>query len=1418
MKGLQSGISIAMLASMAKATLISGESGVDGGQGASLPITNGFSSTANEEHSDDHSVDVDAKKKFVDEHAHHGHHWRREEINQKGNGNDNEHYYDPHINVKSNTVNESHKGDHSVHVDKNLGAVKGATHSRPHHHGRSEPDLISGESGIDTSNSASLPVTNGFSSTVNEAHSDDHSSKINKDKTVVDEDKHHHPHGHHWVRDDKDLISGESGIDTGNSASLPITNGFSSTVNEAHSDDHSADINKDKTVVDKEHPEHAKHPEHHHWVRGSDDLIKGESGIDTGNSASLPITNEFSSSYNEASKDNHAVDVNKDDTAVVEPEHPEKHHWPHHHPRGEREEPTLINGESGIDTGNSASLPITNGFSSNYNEATEDNHAVDFNKDDTAVVEPGHPEKHYRPHHHVRGEREEPTLINGESGIDTGNSASLPITNVFSSQENEASKDDHSVDVDKKKSVFDDAHHGHPDQPDHPKFPHPHVPRDLISGESGIDTGNEAVIPITNAFSSTDNESYDDDHSADVNVKHTDVTKQAHPEHHKLPHPHGPRDLISGESGIDTGNEAVIPITNVFSSTDNESYNDNHSADVNVKDTDVTRPEHRPHHHHERDLIKGESGIDTGNSASLPFTNVGSNEVNEVSEDDHSADVKDKDTLVKTPSHHHPHPHWPRDLIKGESGIDTGNSASLPITNSIGSQVNEASKDDHSVDVDSKNTAIKYKPEPKPVPVPVPVHHPHGHWPRDLIKGESGIDTGNSASLPITNVYASQENEASKDDHSVDTDVKDTLVEKPKPEPKPVPVPVQAHQAKPHPYPHHPRDLIKGESGIDTGNSATLPITNAFSSQYNEASKDDHSVDTDTKDTVVKEKPDPKPVPVPVPVHGHPHPHHPRDLIKGESGIDTGNSATIPITNAFSSEYNEASKDDHSVDADIKDTAVKGVPVHHARPDHHHARDLIKGESGIDTGNSASLPITNGFSSQENEVHKDDHSVDADIKDTAIDRPEHEHFRGHPHLPRDLIKGESGIDTGNSATIPITNVFSSQYNEADEDDHSVDVDSKKTHVDEPHRHHHRADGSLIQGESGIDTGNSAILPVTNVYGQATNEAYSDDHSVSANVKDTDVDAHHEPTEPHDSHDSHDSSKPHDVGVDPIAHSGEDDSAKDVDSSSSCASPVVHEIVHTVTRTLSGGPSRNTGLPEHGGHGAPVFNEPFTGAADAVAQSTPAYNAPEVAAGAAESTPFYNAPAQPTGPSIESVPMYNAPAESTPAAAPSNPMYNGAASIADPTGVSALYNSDPSEPEHVPDVAASSAAQQPVAMISNVAMDPAPTAPFPGNLDSIASTITIQEASTFHMIPVYVPAPTEAFRGAAAASSLGVPTPKPSGSVASEPSFRYDLPGPSSTPTPSTNSIMFTGAGAQVAPAHGFFPIVTGLVALLALIL
>ncbi|GKZ82679.1 hypothetical protein AnigIFM56816_007500 [Aspergillus niger] len=1409
MKGLQSGISIAMLAAMAKASLISGESGVDGGQEASLPITNGFTSTVNEEHSDDHSVDVDAKNKVVDEHAHHGHHWPREEINQKGSGGSNEHFYDPHTNVKSKTVNESHEGDHSVHIDKDESAVKGPAHGHPHHHARSEPDLISGESGIDTGNSASLPVTNGFSSSVNEAHSDDHSSKINKDKTVVDEDKHHGHHGHHLVRDGKDLISGESGIDTGNSASLPFTNGFASTVNEAHSDDHSTDINKDKNVVDVKHPEHPKHPDHHHHsVRGSEDLIKGESGIDTGNSATLPITNVFTSGVNEAYSDDHSADVNVDKTAV----HPEGHG--HHH--GVRGSDDLIKGESGIDTGNSASLPITNGFSSSVNEASKDDHAVDVNKDDTAIVRPGHPEKHNRPHHHPRGDHDEPTLINGESGIDTGNSASLPITNAFSSNVNKASKDDHAVDVNKDNTAVVEP--GHPEKHYWPHH-HPRGEREeptLINGESGIDTGNSASLPFTNVVSSQVNEASKDDHSVDVDKKKSvfNDAGHAHPDHHNFPHPHVPRDLISGESGIDTGNEAVIPITNIFSSTDNKSYDDNHSADVNVKDTDVTKPEHVPHHHHGRDLIKGESGIDTGNSASLPFTNAASNEVNEVSKDDHSTDVKDKDTLIKTPSHKHPHPHWPRDLIKGESGIDTGNSASLPITNSFGSQVNEASKDDHSVDVNSKDTVVKSKPEPKPVPVPVPVHHPHGHWPRDLIKGESGIDTGNSASIPITNGFTSQVNQASKDDHSVDADLKNTLVEdKHKPEPKPVPVP--AHHTRPHP--HLPRDLIKGESGIDTGNSASLPFTNGFTSQVNEASKDDHSVDTDTKNTVVKTKPEARPVPVPVPVHGHPYPHHPRDLIKGESGIDTGNSATIPITNAFSSQVNEASKDDHSVDADVKDTAVKGVPVHHARPHDHRPRDLIKGESGIDTGNSASLPISNGFSSQVNEAHKDDHSVDADIKDTRIDRPEHGHFHGHPHLPRDLIKGESGIDTGNSATIPITNVFSSQVNEASKDDHSVDADYKDTVVDEPHRHHHRADDSLIQGESGIDTGNSAILPVTNVFSQDTNKASSDDHSVSANVKDTDVDAHHEPAQPHDSHDSHDSHEQHDEGVDPIAHSSEDDTAKEVDSSS-CASPVVHEVVHTVTRTLSGGPSRNTGLSDHAGHGAPVFNEPFTGAADAVAQSTPAYNAPEVAAGAAESTPFFNAPAQPTGPSIESIPMYNAPAESTPAAAPSNPVYNGAASMADPTGVSALYNSEPSEPEHGPDAVASSAAQQPVAMSSNAAMGPAPTDPIPGNLDTVASSITIQEASTFHMIPVYVPAPTEAFRGAADASSLGLPTPKPSGAAAFEPSFRYDLPGPSSTPNPSTNSIMFTGAGAQVAPAHGFFPIVTGLVALLALVL
>ncbi|PWY87144.1 hypothetical protein BO94DRAFT_466146 [Aspergillus sclerotioniger CBS 115572] len=1354
MKGLQGGISIAMLATVAKAQLISGAGGVDTGNTAAVPITNGFSSSVNEAHSDDHSADVDAKKKVVEPHGrpgHPGHHWVREEIDGKDTGAQ---YYHPETNVESTSVTESHQGDHSVDINEdNVKVLKPDhghhphPHEPTHHKARGVDDLIGGESGIDTGNSAALPLTNGFSSSVNEAHSDDHSAAVHDDKTVVDPEP-HRPH-HHWPREEPELFGGAHGIDTGNSAVIPITNEFSSGVNEAHADDHSVDLNKDKTVVDSDHRPH------HHWPRGEPDLIGGTHGIDTANSAAIPITNDFSSAVNEAHADDHTVDLNKDKT-VVDGAHHRPHHWP-------REEADLIGGVHGTDTSGSAAVPITNTFSSGVSEKHSDDHSVDVNKDKTVV----HPEDH-RHHHHWRRVHED--LISGAGGIDTGNSAAIPITNGFSSTVNEASADDHSVKLDKDKTIVDPEHHR--------DFTHPHHHvrgeaggPTLLGGASGVDTANGAAIPITNGFSSSVNEYSSDDHSVDADFKDTLVRPGVH-------HPHHGRDLFGGPGGIDTGNSVVIPITNAFASSDNEVSSDDHSADVNSKDTVVAPPDHHHPHHVPRDLISGASGIDTGNSAVLPITNEFASSYNDHSSDDHSADVNVKDTVIDPASRHH-HPHVPRDLISGASGIDTGNSATLPFTNLASNQVSEAHSDDHSADVNVKDTVV----DPK-----VHGHHPHG--PRDLFGGASGIDTGNSVVIPITNVASNEVSEAHSDDHAADVDVKDTVV-----------APTSPH----HPHPHGPRDLISGAGGVDTGNSAVLPITNVATSQVSKVSSDDHSVDANIKDTLVKPAP---------PHHAHPHPHLPRDLISGAGGIDTGNSAAIPITNSFSSKVNEVSSDDHSVDANLKDTVVDesahGHP--HARP--HHPRDLISGAGGIDTGNSAALPFTNEFSSEVNEAHADDHSVDANLKDTVVDQLPHGHPHARPHHARNLISGAGGIDTGNSAALPFTNTFSSEVNEAHADDHSVDADIKDTLVNDPHRHHHRAEDSLISGVSGVDTGNSAVIPITNAYGKETNEYSSDDHSVSEDVHDTVVDPYHGHPDYHGHADSGHSSAPvhsTDQGTDQgIGHATEqtsDQTETHGTETQPCSSQIVHEVVHTITRTLNSEPTKGA-VADHQ-HATPAYNAPAAEATGAV-EETSAYNAPVAAA----STPVYNAPAEATEATVESTPVYQAPAaiESTVQYAPSTPVYNEA-EVVEPSGGSTFFSPDIAEAHNLVDNSASSAAQPPVAEATNAAVAaPAPTDPF--DVDTIASTITIQEASTFHMIPVFVPAPTDTFH--VAASSIAAPSSRPTG-VDALPSFRYNLPLSSSSALPSSNTIMFTGAGAQVSPT-GLFPIVAGLVALLALVL
>ncbi|PYH90152.1 hypothetical protein BO71DRAFT_83238 [Aspergillus ellipticus CBS 707.79] len=1288
MKGLQGGISMAMLAAVAQAGVIGGPGGIDTGNTADIPFTSEFSSSVNEDWKDNHAVDADIGGPG----PRHGHHWKREEVDQTGDSDIGKSFYQPHTNEQSTSSNTVHNDNHHVDVkEDNVAAPPVRPHHRPHsqphvaphHAARGNRDVIGGPSGIDTGNTADIPFTSSFSSDVNEKYKNDHSKDID---AVV-----HRPH-HHWGRDHGDVIGGPEGIDTGNTADIPFTSSFSSDVNEKYTDDHSKDID---AVV---------HGPHHHWGRdhGEDefhgDVIGGPDGIDTGNTAAIPFTSSFSSAVDEKYTDNHSKDID----AVVRPHH----HWARNH--GEDEfDGDVIGGPSGIDTGNTAAIPFTSTFTSSVKEDHQDNHALDLDKD--TIV--------HRPHHWARDHGEDEfhgEVIGGPSGIDTGNTASIPFTSTFSSTVNEKYKDDHSVDTD----IHVRPGHGH------------HWARedvghggDVIGGPSGIDTGNTAAIPFTSTFTSKVDEKYKDDHSIDADI-HVRPGHGHHWAREDAGHG-GDHDVIGGPSGIDTGNTADIPFTSTFSSAVNEDYKDDHSVDADVH----VRPGH--HHHWAREDSK------------------------------------------------HPGVH---DVIGGPSGIDTGNTADIPFTSSFTSKVNEDWKDNHSVDADIKGAVVR----------------PHHHWQareeagrpeHDVIGGPSGIDTGNTAAIPFTSTFTSEVNEDYKDDHSVNADLKGTVVR-----------PAHHHWVRENAgHEKHPEtEVIGGPSGIDTGNTVAIPFTSTFSSEVNEDYKDDHSVEADLKGTVVR------------PGHHHwpareeTEHHGDHQVIGGPSGIDTGNTADIPFTSIFSSEYSETVQDDHA----------HKYNVHHRRADD----SLISGPSGIDTGNTAFIPFTNTFSQDTNESSKDDHSVTANI-DHNIAAP---HYAHHEPVPESAPPAheDPAPPHGAPAAAPVA--------PAPEDPVPAPV---RTHEAPAPTHEAPAPTPEAPASTHDAPAHPAHEAPTEAPAPPSHEAPTQagappSHEAPTHAADPTV--HETPapqTPPHDSHQS---------GTTPAGQGLENENKNEHGQTSSC-SPTVHEVVRTLTHTLSRDSSASTARPEIIATPAHNASAEIT---EAPMMSSSMYNAPEQAESTPSATGMFNAPAQPTehasSPSAHEAPGQGADPSShgqssgysTPSgpssasghnhvASQSTPAHGAPSNVPESNGSSTGISPNLEQAHHVPG-SEDPETESHVLSSAGVASAPAPTDPV--DMESIASTITIQEASTFHMIPVYVPAPSATT--SQADPSLGrfgdMPSARPTGVDAYQPSVQYNMPLASSTP--SSHGMMFTGAGAQIAPANGLFPIVAGVVALLSLIL
>ncbi|KAL5001773.1 hypothetical protein BDV10DRAFT_191806 [Aspergillus recurvatus] len=762
-----------------------------------------------------------------------------------------------------------------------------------------------------------------------------------------------------------------------------------------------------------------------------------------------------------------------------------------------------------------------------------------------------------------------------------------------------------------------------------------------------------------------------------------------------------------------------------------------------------------------------------------------------------------------------------------------------------------------------------------------------------VIGGPGGVDVGNHASIPTENTATTTVNEDFKDDHSFELE----------------------HEVKVYPPGHgHHKRVARGSSGDDIGNAFGAATVNSFSSEVNEAYKDDHSVDID-KTTIVK-----------------PHHHRRGDIfpevpakptVVGEpSGDDIGNVADIPTLNEFTSSVTTAYFDDHSVDVD-KNTIIKP----HSRRQH---VSVIDAPGGDDVGNAAFLADVNKLSSSFTGKYKDDHSVDIDK--TTIIEPDSHHGKKHPgpgfhHPPKHearsdrapVIGGPSGDDIGNVADIPTVNSFTGIFNGKYQDDHSVDVD--KTFIVKPHkaravRPGHDDDNddddeeeeeiTVFGGPRGDDVGNGFAAVSVNTVNTETNESVNDDHSVKV----------HETEVIHPGGDHIHPIKPHPEGhgtQTPVDHSGAQEPAPpapaqhewEPESDSECTK--VHQVVHTVTSTRTAVetathtawpqpahsesqqsssnqyPAAGTPSSPHGHEQAPAapqdesehdssnHNYPETGsgwskspAPEQSADSDNNHNHPETDSswsnsqapeqssdaeyahgqqetpapqyenehgssssdsqagsswsdshnpaqsqysGQSGASPEHQAPSQNQGQDKSgewSSPSYSNEQDShdaSPEPAVSEVYYGAQSSHAD-------WQSTPTGASHGSHAGAS----------SHMQYQPSPTAP--GAYHAPGPAITAAEASSFSVVPVFVPSgnPWAHEHGSVVVASSDKPASSafrvhgaavPTGASAEQ---RHR---PSPSPSPSTHEIEFTGGAGRIAKIEGFCGVLAGVFTLLA---
>ncbi|KAE8358949.1 hypothetical protein BDV27DRAFT_136904 [Aspergillus caelatus] len=293
----------------------------------------------------------------------------------------------------------------------------------------------------------------------------------------------------------------------------------------------------------------------------------------------------------------------------------------------------------------------------------------------------------------------------------------------------------------------------------------------------------------------------------------------------------------------------------------------------------------------------------------------------------------------------------------------------------------------------------------------------------------------------------------------------------------------------------------------------------------------------------------------------------------GSPRVDTGNGVGMGFSNDFSSEVNNVNKDDHATNVHSETNILKAPPHpphggQHGRPhgEHdghnegprHQPRAGHPGSDGVDVGNAAQWNSVSEATHKVNSANVDNHHVDINEKHTITVLPpspkhhphggEHErhgeeHQHGHEqgegargHGKRwDPFDEGGAVDTGNSAGYDFKNKFHSKTNNANVDNHQVDVDENTNIVTPPpHPHGHGGHGGHGSeherrdehephgGPRKIDTGNDVDFTFSNEFDHEVNSYNEDNHGVDVN-KNTNVHVappHGGPPHGHDGQEGH----------------------------------------------------------------------------------------------------------------------------------------------------------------------------------------------------------------------------------------------------------------------------------------------------------